>query len=106
MTTTARRPGEARRRRSRLDPVAGPAARLRGDPDVGDAGVLVDGLDHVDEREGCDAHGGEGLHLDAGAVRGAHGGADVDSVVGDVEVDRRGVDRDGVRERDELRACA
>ena len=53
-----RRPGragddDARRHgsRSARDPVAGPAAGLGGDPHVGDAGVLVDRLDHVDQRQ-------------------------------------------------------
>ena len=37
---------------------------------------LVDRLDHVDERERRDADGGQRLHLDAGAVGGAHGCGD------------------------------
>ena len=101
----ARRVGDARHPGStvmRLLPVAAAAAGLRGDPHVGDAGVLVDGLDHVDEREGGDGDRGERLHLDAGAVGGAHDGPDVDPVVDDVEVDLDGVHRHRVGERDEL----
>ena len=68
--------------------------------------MLVDGLDHVDEGERRDAHAGQRLHLDAGPIRRADAGADVDVVVGDVEVDLDTVDGDGVREVPAGRAIA
>ena len=48
-----------------------------------------------------DRDGGEGLHLDAGAVGGAHGGDDLDGVVGDDEVDGHAGDRQRVAQRDQ-----
>src|SRR5689334_21151432 len=48
-------------------------AGLRQHAYVGDHRPLVDRLDHVDHGEPRDGDGGEGLHLDSGAVGGAHG---------------------------------
>src|SRR5919202_902995 len=90
-------------RSSLTSPVPRPSAALRGDPHVRDRRQLVDGLDHVDERERGDRHARQGLHLDAGAVGGPHGGGDVDAVVGDLQRDRHGVHRDGGGEWHEVR---
>ena len=73
--------GEPRRGRRLVGPGPRPrtAAFLGGDADVLDRGGLVEALHHVDDREGGDRDGGEGLHLDAGAVGGAHGRLDLDA---------------------------
>ena len=72
--------------------------RLRRHTDIRDPGMPVDRLHHVDDGEGRDADGGEGLHLDAGAVGCAHGGLDLDALVDDGEVHLHAVHRDGMRE--------
>ena len=63
----------------------------------------IDRLDHVVQREPRDRDGGQGLHLDAGAARSPTTVASMRiDVALEAEVDRDGVERQDVRERDQL----
>src|SRR5262245_44698095 len=55
------------------------APRLRLELHIDDAHAAIDGLAHVVDRQGGDGDRGQRLHLDAGPVEGAHGGADGDA---------------------------
>ena len=62
---------------------AGPGARFSAafldQPHVDDAHAAVDRLAHVVDGERGDGHGGQRLHLDAGAIERAHGRQDFDA---------------------------
>src|SRR6478736_6339879 len=90
------------RERSSPRPRARLAAFFSQHPDVVDAGSGVDGLDHVEERQRGDADGGQRLHLDAGAIGGAHGGGDGDVHLADLEVDVNAGQCQRVAQRDEV----
>ena len=68
------------------DPLAGPAAGLGQQPDVGELRAAIDRLDHVVERQPGDDDRRQRLHLDAGAIGRPRRRGDRDAVV----AERRG----------------
>src|SRR5262245_49993074 len=81
---------------------AAPAAFLF-QPDALDGHGPVHRLAHVVDRKGGHAHGGQGLHLDAGPAEDASRGLDTQqSVLGEGEVHGDGVEGQGMAERDQL----
>src|SRR5262249_6672753 len=90
------------RTRSLAAPVTRSPTTLRHHPDPRDLGVPVNGLHHVNEREGGHAHTGERLHLHPGPIRGADGGAQRHPLVGDLGVHPDSVHGDRVGQRHQL----
>src|SRR5580692_10899016 len=84
-------------------PHPGLAAGLLVHPHVGDHRRRVHRLDHVDQRQRGHGHRRERLHLDARPVRGPRGRRDRHPVVLHLELDRDGVQPDGVTQRDQVR---
>src|SRR5579859_8198843 len=81
---------------------AAPAALLL-QPDALDRHNTVHGLAHVVDGEGGDAHGGQRLHLDAGAAEDAHGRLDAEQAVGVPGEGEGGAgDGEGVAQGDEV----
>ena len=80
----------------------GTTADLAEHLDVIDTCGRVYGLDHVVERQCRHADRGERLHLDPGAVGGAHRGGDADCRLADFELDVDAGERKVMAQRDEV----